>query len=278
MAACNLEFIMINDDIEVYLTHLRAAGEASGTVYLRRRYLSRFAGSRRGRVLMATTEQIEDFLANPAWAGETRRCARSSLKGFYDWAFATGRRPDNPAAMLARVKPSPPMPRPTPRPAVAYALDAAGPRERLMVRLAVDAGLRRGEIAQVHESDVHPDLLGFSLLVHGKGGKLRLVPLLDDLAEQVMAACQAGSGHAFPGRIDGHLSAARVGELLTALLPPKITPHSFRHRFAANVYDETGDLLTVQTLLGHSSPETTRRYVPPNPNRLRAAVVAAAAA
>lgn len=145
-------------------------------------------------------------------------------------------------------------------------------------RLAVDAGLRRGEIAQVHESDVHPDLLGFSLLVHGKGGKLRLVPLLDDLAEQVMAACQAGGGHAFPGRIDGHLSAARVGELLTALLPPKITPHSFRHRFAANVYDETGDLLTVQTLLGHSSPETTRRYVPPNTNRLRAAVVAAAAA
>ena len=54
-----------------------------------------------------------------------------------------------------------------------------------MLRLGAECGLRRGEIARVHSDDVMDDLLGRSLVVRGKGDKQRIVPLPDDLADEI---------------------------------------------------------------------------------------------
>lgn len=81
-----------------------------------------------------------------------------------------------------------------------------------------------------------------------------------------------------PGRIDGHLSARRVGELAAEALSEGWTAHTLRHRAATRVHEATGDLLAVQRMLGHASVATTQRYVMTTDDRLRRAMRTAAAA
>jgi integrase len=157
------------------------------------------------------------------------------------------------------VRPAPPNPRPAPDQVYRPALAAAGRRERLILRLAADHGLRRGEIAVVHSRDLVEDLDGWSLVVHGKGGRERLVPLLDDVAAELRSL---PDGYAFPGRDGGHLSPRWVGRLVTRLLEGDWTTHKLRHRAATAWWEASGhDVLTVGELLGHADPKTTKLYV-----------------
>lgn len=110
------------------------------------------------------------------------------------------------------------------------------------------------------------DLIGWSLVVVGKGDVQRLVPLEDDLAAEIMAY----GGWVFPGRWSGHVEASYVGKHLSALLGDGWTAHSLRHRYATVTYEATHDLLLVSKLLGHASLETTQRYVAMPDDRLRA--------
>ena len=80
----------------------------------------------------------------------------------------------------------------------------ADERVMLMLRLAVEAGLRRGEIARIHASDLGTDLLGAVLRVRGKGVKERTVPIGAGLAAAVRL--RAKEGWLFPRNDDGHLS------------------------------------------------------------------------
>jgi integrase/recombinase XerC len=209
------------------------------------------------------------------WAANTRRSYRTTLRGFYRWAVEDGRVDRSPATTLPRVRPAPPNPRPAPDQVYRPALAAASPRERLMLRLAADHGLRRGEISVVHSRDLLEDLAGWTLLVHGKGGKDRLVPLLVDVAAELR---RLPEGYAFPGRVDGHLSPRWVGKLVSRLLEGDWTTHKLRHRAATAWWEASDhDVLTVGELLGHADPKTTRLYVKVHDARLRAVVNAAAA-
>nr|WP_279386717.1 tyrosine-type recombinase/integrase [Tsukamurella pulmonis] len=163
----------------------------------------------------------------------------------------------------------------------------AGDRERLMLALGACAGLRRAEIAQCRGDALERDLDGWSLRVVGKGGRVRRVPLSDDLAEQVQAR---GTGWTFQGqmragraihgdRSAGHLSAGRVGELVSELLPDGWTTHTLRHRFASAAYRADRDIRAVQELLGHVSVATTQVYTAvPDDAKRRAALAAGIAA
>lgn len=205
-----------------------------------------------------TSGQLVQWAGRQEWSRETRRSFRSSALSFYRWAVDAGHVDVNPADKLPRVKPSDPAPRPAPETAYVRALLSAPPRERLMLRLAAELGMRRGEVAQAHADDLTRDLLGWSLVTHGKGGKDRTLPLPDDLAAELR---QLGPGYFFPGGQDGHLGAAWVGKLVARLLPGAHTMHALRHKFATDVYSVNRDILVTQELLGHASPVTTRRYV-----------------
>jgi integrase len=138
------------------------------------------------------------------------------------------------------------------------ALRRADERERLMMRLAADAGMRRAEIAVAHTDDVFEDMLGWSIVVHGKGGKRRVVPLTRGFAALLR---DRPHGYLFPGDEGGHLSPRWVGKLVNRLLDGDWTIHSLRHRFASRAHRVNRDLAVVQDLLGHASPATTRIYV-----------------
>ncbi|WP_245599473.1 tyrosine-type recombinase/integrase [Nakamurella lactea] len=136
----------------------------------------------------------------------------------------------------------------------------APPRVALMLRLAAEAGLRRAEVAVIQSDDLIEDLYGWSLVVHGKGDRDRVVPLPASLAAELRSH---EPGFLFPGNEAGHLSPRWVGKLCTRYLPDHWTMHSLRHRFASRAYAVDRDVFTVQDLLGHVSPVTTRMYVVP---------------
>lgn len=265
-----------SEAIHEWITFNAAQGNAASTCYTRRQHLQRTARTI-GVVdpWTVTTRQLVDWFGRQPWATETRRSYRTTLRGFYRWAVEAGHVAASPALALPRVKPARPNPQPAPDSVYLPTLAIADDRERLMLRLAAEHGMRRAEVASVHTvRDLVEDLAGWSLTVHGKGGKDRVVPLLDDVAAQLRGL---PAGWAFPGNDHGHLSPRWVGKLLNRLLPGEWTMHKLRHRAATRWWDASDrDLFVVQELLGHASPATTRAYVAVVDERLRRAVERAA--
>lgn len=260
--------------IDAWAAYLRAADRPTGTIYLRTYHLRRLATETGLGPWDVTADALAAWAGGHDWSRETRRSVRSSVRAFYGWAVSSGRTTQDPSHGLGTVKPSEPAPRPTPDNEYQRALAEASGRERLMLRLAAELGLRRAEVAQVHARDLEHDLLGWTLRVRGKGDKVRQVPMPTGLAIEVRETC--AGGWAFPSERGGHLTPGHVGRLVSRLLPTGTTMHSLRHRFATRAYAVDRDLLTVQALLGHSSPETTRRYVKLPDTALRRTVLAAA--
>jgi len=258
------------DALADYTTQMRAAGRSPGTIRLHRHYLHHVERYVR-RPYAARTGDLTRALAVPHWSPETRKSARGAVASFYRWAYLNGHVEADPSLGVPSVSVPAGQPRPTPETVLLRALDLADGRLRLMLLLAAFAGLRCAEIAQVHSRD----LVGSTLYVHGKGGKVRTVPLVLD---ELVHAIRRADGHLFPGRVDGHLAAGTVTTMLSDGLPDGWTGHTLRHRFATRAYAGTRDLLAVGALLGHSRPETTKRYVLMPDDALRAAVLAAAAA
>jgi integrase/recombinase XerD len=130
------------------------------------------------------------------------------------------------------------------------------------------------------------------LLVAGKGGKERMVPLsppartalaawLAVRDAEAEAAKGAASRFLFPSRGKaGHLTRHRfhglVKELAVAagVSPAKVTPHALRHAFATHLLEGGADLRAIQTLLGHADISTTEIYTHVLEARLRALVEA----
>lgn len=247
------------DALDGWWCCLRSAGRAETTIGTRLENIRRFARHAGcPDPWTVTTRDLEEWLGRQAWSTESRRGFRNSLVAFYDWGVCAGHMTASPAADLTPVKATPPAPRPTPDDVYRAALASADGRTRLILRLAAEVGLRRSEISHIHSDDLIQEVGGWSLVVHGKGGKDRVVPLPHDLAHVIRIA---GGGYLFPGNDDGHLSPRYVGKLATRVLHGKWTIHSLRHRFASRAYALDRDLFTVQDLLGHASPATTRVYV-----------------
>jgi integrase len=254
-----------------YLAELAAGGRPSTTIGLRQwqlAHLARGVGVPLGAV---SRPVLVSFLAGQRWAPATRRSYLSGVRGFFGWAVANGFVVDDPAARLPVVKAPAGVPRPLPDDVMAQALSAASPRVALMLRCAAQVGLRRAEIAKLHSGDVLHDPRGFSVLVHGKGGRDRVVPLPDGLAGELRRA----GGWVFPSRRGGHVSARWVGQECAAVIPAPYTLHSLRHRFATRAYAGSHDLRAVQILLGHQNPAVTQGYVGITDMDLRVAMDAA---
>lgn len=249
---------------------LTVAGRRPESIRLRRDWIRRLARAFPSGYGL-TEHDLIAWSAAHDWKQETRRSAHSQVNEFYKWAALGGYVPKR--IGLPPIPKAPAVARPAGDDALVYAMEHADTDVRLMIRLAYEMGLRRGEVARSHSRDVIQDLLGYTLIVHGKGGKQRLVPIPDSLAYTLR---QRGTGFFFPGQDGGHLSPAWIGKLVARALPDGVTMHMLRHRFATRAYAATGDILSVQVLLGHSSPDTTIRYIQLGQDRLRATVIAAA--
>ncbi len=140
-------------------------------------------------------------------------------------------------------------------------------RDRAIVLLMIDTGLRMSEVAGLRLGDLRPD---GTLKVRGKGSKERIVPV-GSTARQAIVRYLGQRG---PGRSDEALFLGRRGELgprgIAQLLrrlktrvgvTGRLSPHSLRHTFARSYLVNGGDVFSLQRILGHSSLDMVKRYV-----------------
>ena len=216
-------------------TWLKTGRMSDKTRSLRRDHVRTMA--RRSKTLhprQMTLSMLVELCNEQNWSDEHRRGVRTSLVSFCEWCALVGLMDDNPALLLPRGRGDEPDPRPAPDDVWHQLIEAAPPRERLMARLAGEAGMRRAEIAQCGRDDLVRDRGGWSLIVQGKGHKQRVVPVGDDLPRR--SGCTATAATVFPDQIGGHISAAWVGTVISQLLPPGWTMHRLRYRFATIGY------------------------------------------
>ena len=224
-----------------------------------------------------TVQNLLAWAGSKQWTPETRHAYYTSFSLFFTWLASTQERPE--PFVLPRVRRPRQPARPISKTALETLLTHTDVRVRRATLLGAGAGLRRSEIVKVKSTDLVDDLLGMSLLVDGKGGKARIVPLSDRLTCELKAAFREcpDSPFLFPGNENGHVSATWLGKLMNQEIPKPWTLHSLRHRFATDVYRTTRDITVVQQLLGHESIDTTQRYLAVDAEALRAAVNAIAA-
>jgi integrase/recombinase XerC len=154
--------------------------------------------------------------------------------------------------------------------------DALQSRDRCLIELLYGAGLRIGELIgldlQAGGAGGHLDLQNAELLVLGKGGKRRRVPLgqqalaaLQDWLPQRGALARPGEPALFVGargqRLGDRQARAAVAQAAQAAgLPTHVHPHMLRHSYASHLLQSSGDLRGVQELLGHANISTTQVY------------------
>jgi integrase/recombinase XerC len=154
----------------------------------------------------------------------------------------------------------------------------AGLRDAAVFTLLYGCGLRIAEALGLNRKNV-PD--GDTMVIAGKGGRQRLVPVLPVVREAIgayLAACPHILGDDDPlfvgvrgSRLRPEVIQRRMRSLRGALgLPATATPHALRHSFASHLLAGGGDLRTIQELLGHASLSTTQRYTAVETDRLLA--------
>ncbi len=286
--------------IEAFLEMLAAErGAAPNTLESYRRDLDHFAAFLAARGLTpeaAVAEDLRAFLAAQNRAGMApRTTARrlSVLRQFHRFLFREGICSLDPSAAIESPRQGRSLPKVLSEQEVDDLLaglrDDRGPeglRLTARVELLYATGLRVSELVGLPLGAVARDPR--VLVVRGKGGRERMVPL-SEAARQALRDYLAVRGRfvpsggpskwLFPSRgASGHLTRHRLGQLLKGLAiaagmaPEKVSPHVLRHAFASHLLDHGADLRSVQKMLGHADISTTQIYTHVLNERLKSLV------
>ncbi|MGN0933750.1 tyrosine recombinase [Falsigemmobacter intermedius] len=279
------------------------AGAARNTRLAYGRDLMDFAGYLAGRGLhfnTAAQSDIEAWLIRCEAEGlsqATRARRLSAVRQLYRFAFDEAWVKTDPALRIKGPGRSKKLPQTLSEDEVARLIAATQTQGRegadrvrnlCLMELLYATGLRVSELVSLPVAAVrgHPAMI----LVRGKGGRERMVPLSRPAKAAVSDwlvlrdAAEAGSGQKsrflFPSRsAEGHLTRLRfyalVKELALAagLDPTRVTPHTLRHAFATHLLARGADLRAIQTLLGHADLGTTEIYTHVLEDRLRELVL-----
>jgi len=261
------------------------AGAARNTLLAYERDLRGASALLEGRLADAGAEALRGLAA--AWmplkrATVARKAA--ALRRFYGFLQDEGMRADDPSPALPRPGAERPLPRILDHRAVdalfaeiERRLEGGGvPALRLaaLIELLYGSGLRATELVSLPRNAVSPDKP--FLILRGKGGRERLVPI-SDRARAAVAAYAAHLPRDVPFLFQSggkHLSRVRLHQLVRELaaaagIPPeRVSPHVLRHAFATHLLEGGADLRAVQMLLGHADIATTQIYTHVDSRRL----------
>lgn len=278
-------------------------GAARNTLDAYGRDLVDFAAFLAGRgraVHEADIEAVRGYLGHlnrQAMSPRTQARRLSTLRQFHQFLFAEGIRPDDPTLVLDSPKLGRSLPKYLSQDEVRLLLDAAHAKEGVdglrlaaLMELLYATGLRVSELVGLPLSAVARNQP--VLVVRGKGGKERMVPLSDPARAAVQAYLavrdrflpeKESSRWLFPapGAKEGHLTRQGFDGLLRALAveagldPSRVSPHVLRHCFASHLVAGGADLRSVQVMLGHADIATTEIYTHIQDDRLQSLVQSA---
>jgi integrase/recombinase XerD len=230
---------------------------------------------------------------HPALLASSAARAVVAVRGLHRFALREGRSPTDPEAAVRPPTPPRRLPRALPLDDVLALVEAAGfdgtpkaIRDQALLEFLYGTGARIGEAVGLDVDDL--DLERGTVLLHGKGGKDRIVPVGGFARDAVdaylirsrpifAAAARSGSGGGaalFMNTRGGRLSRQSAWTILRtsaerAGLRVQIGPHTLRHSFATHLLDGGADIRVVQELLGHASVTTTQVYTLVTVDRLR---------
>ena len=251
--------------------------------------LAAFAAASGTTLAAAGAAVLQAYLGALHGAGISARTAArrlSAARQFYRFLLREGVRADDPAALLD----SPRLGRALPRYLTEQEVDAlmagaadlpgpAGPMARAALEVLYATGLRVSEVLSLRAADLAPGAA--TVLVRGKGGRERMVPLSEaaKAAAAAMLAAGAPGVWLFPGRDpkrpitrQGFALVLKQAALRGGLDPARVSPHVLRHSFASHMLARGADLRSLQLLLGHADIATTEIYTHVEAERLRAVV------
>ena len=297
---------MLRRQIEAYLDHLTVErGAARNTASAYRRDLARYRGFlvRRGiedldRV--AETDIAEFVVSLRAGIGDHPPLAASSaarslvaVRGLHRFAAAEGLAAADVAHGVKPPAPTRRLPKALPYDQVSRLLEAAGGagaadggprglRDRALLELLYSTGARISEVVGLDVDDVDTDAR--AVLLHGKGGRQRMVPVgrpalaaLEGYlvrGRPALALRDTASPALFRNARGGRLTRQSAWQVLQdaadrAGIGAAVSPHTLRHSFATHLLDGGADVRVVQELLGHASVTTTQIYTLVTVNTLR---------
>lgn len=237
-----------------------------------------FTEQRHVPVAKADAPTVQAYMASLQTAGLSARTAArrlSALRQFHRFLLREGIRTDDPTTLLD----TPRLPVSLPKylsesevDALMAAASGHAGRPGLLAKAALEilyaTGMRVSELLALPRSALSGDAV--LLMIKGKGGKERVVPLSDAAKDAAAALVMGSDGKGrflFPGR-DPRLPMTRQGffkllktvALEAGLDPARVSPHVLRHSFASHLLARGADLRTLQVLLGHSDIATTQIY------------------
>jgi len=210
----------------------------------------------------------------------------ASLRRFFAFLAEEGHRADDPGKALPRPGPARALPKVLSHAdidrlfaaiaerAARDPLDPNDLRLSALFELLYGSGLRATELVSLPRNAVHPDRP--FLILRGKGGRERMVPISD----RARAAVALWRTHVAADRLwlfpsgKGHLSRIRLYQIVKALaaeagIPPdRVSPHVLRHAFATHLLAGGADLRALQSMLGHADIATTEIYTHVDSSRL----------
>lgn len=271
------------DPLTAHLANMRLRGLADTTMRERAyavRRLARHLDVEVGELMAVTEDDLDCWQYDIAHLTARYRSSwLAHVSRFYAWAHTERLVRANPAVVLLPPK----LPRLVPHPIgeadLHMAVACAPTRVRPMLVLAAYAGLRAGEIARLQRQHVMDTDDPAVVLVEGKGGRERIVPLSSLVLTELRLAGMPSRGYVLSrrdgkaGGLEPHMVSKLCNDYLHGLGINE-TLHSLRHRMGTVLYRSTRDLRLVQEVLGHSSPAVTAGYAAHSPTAAVAAVEA----
>jgi len=205
--------------------------------------------------------QIEAFLASFKCAPETRHGYFCVLRAFFKFTAQRSKTPNPMVKVAAPRCPRKVMATLEPDELMRLLNSASDLRDRAILTLFVDSGIRRSELAQLRRQDIKTE----TIRVCGKSGE-REVPISEE-TRRLLLTLIASNNHeyVFQGH-KGHLGNHGIYRIIRIHMKkagidgPKLGPHRIRHAFGKNYLVNGGDLRSLQQLMGHANITTTQKY------------------
>lgn len=229
------------------------------------RQLSVWLESRGSGLLTATPQQLRDWRESLTVEPNSVLTYVTGVRSFYRWAQLTERLVVDPTVDIPLPKRRKGRPRPINDDLLRRAILNAPKRIRPWLILAALAGLRCAEIAGLCREDILDNADQPVIIVMGKGGKERIVPLSPQIWDELVSYGLPKYGPVFLRRDGQHgpNTPKMLSQIANAFLRSigiTETLHQLRHRFGTKAFRVHRDLRVVQELMGHSSPTTTAGY------------------